>query len=45
MYIEFDANKNERNIRERNLSFQRVISFRKAKRREIRNYEKANPTD
>ena len=92
MHIEFDANKNERNIRERNPSFQcvadfdfdtalvqqdirnpypevrfvatgllderlhvlcftpasdgiRVISFRKANLREIRNYEKATTTD
>ncbi len=92
MYIEFDPDKNERNIRERDLSFQRVadfdfdtalvqqdvrnpypevrfvatgllvgrlhvlcftpagdgiriISFRKANLREIRNYEKATTTD
>ncbi len=51
MHIEFDAAKNEANIASRGLSFDqvaggiRIISFRKANTREIRNYEQAFAPD
>jgi uncharacterized DUF497 family protein len=40
--IEFDANKNSTNIRERGLSLERVSD--KANLREVKHYEKAHPS-
>lgn len=39
MEITYDPNKNQQNIKERNLPFDDVISFRKANQREQKAYE------